>query len=124
MVINATLIVQACNLFVTFWIVRFLLITPVIKALSGDQESINSLHRAIERAQRDVVDTSSVRESCWQDACDIFKHEQPNERAITDVVFRDITPSIETVAFSQRDQKLFIEQSTDKLVARLKQGVQ
>lgn len=119
MAINATIIVQACNLFVTFWIVRFLLINPVIEALSEDQEKIDNLHTIIKHTQKEIVAMEMMRESYWDEARKDFENDQPQERSVSDHVFKDIAPIVQVVPFSKDDKQIFIEQVKQKLVARL-----
>lgn len=119
MAINATIIVQACNLFVTFWIVKFLLINPVIEALSEDQEKVDNLHTMIKHTQKEIVAMEMMRESYWNDARKNFENDQPQERSVSDHVFKDITPIVQIVPFSEDDKRIFIEQVKQKLVTRL-----
>ena len=117
--INATLVAQAFNFFITFWIIRFLLVKPVMAILSADQHTINNLEYTIEHTQKNISEITTQRDLLWSEAKTVLKHEQPPERTALDTVFRDITPQASPIAFSHDEKRSFIDQSAQKIVTRL-----
>lgn len=117
--INATIIAQAFNVFVTFWIVRFLLINPVMRALASDQKVIDDLSSGITTAQHSIASLKKEQESEWGSARTDFYAQLPKAHTVSDSIFTDVAPSIDAIAFSQKDQRSFIDQSAEKIVTRL-----
>ncbi len=117
--LNATIVVQALNFFITFWIVRFLLIKPVMAALSADQKVINDLQSSIESSKQHITCTMVQRERMWDSARDVFVHELPAAVQASEIIFKDLTPSLEYALLSEKDQEAFVSQSAQKIVQRL-----
>ena len=117
--LNATIIVQMINFFITFWIVRFLLIRPVMAALCADQKVVNDLQNTRDHAQQYCTEMQVQRERMWQNAQAVFEHEVPAPHTTADSIFKDIAPSITYTVLSQEDQDAFVIQSAQKVVKRL-----
>lgn len=117
--LNATIVVQALNFFITFWIVRFLLIKPVMTALSADQKVINDLQDSIEGSKQHIACTMVQRDRMWDSAREVFVHEAPTPLKTSEIVFKNLTPSLEYLELSEQGKSNFIAQSAQKIVQRL-----
>lgn len=78
MQIDATLLVQGCNFFLFYWIVRLFLFRPVVTYIQAKEHEKQLLHNAIVQCQDELVTLTNHRAAGQKEAVHYYMHNQPD----------------------------------------------
>lgn len=115
--INATIVVQACNFFIVYWMLRLLLFKPVITIIEHEQAQENAMLDVIDQQQKSLEIQEKERQRHWYTCQEYFALHQPpllkemsfsDEKTELDIKASDI--SSDTVAQIVADARGVIEE--------------
>ncbi len=75
--INVTLVVQAVNFFVAYWIMRILLFKPALQVIQGEQMQQARLNTIIRQQEQSITIKEDERQKHWQACRDYFRDNKP-----------------------------------------------
>lgn len=77
MQIDATLLVQGCNFFLFYWMLRLLLFRPVVAYLQGKEQEKQRLLDTVAGYQRELAVLNQQQQSSQRDARSYFLQNRP-----------------------------------------------
>lgn len=75
--INATLVVQAFNFFIVYWMLRLFLFKPVIAIIEREQADENAMLDIIDQQQKSLEIQEKERQRHWYVCQEYFTAHQP-----------------------------------------------
>lgn len=76
--INATIVVQAFNFFIVYWMLRLLLFKPVITIIEHEQAHENAMLDIIDQQQKSLEIQEKERQRHWYTCQEYFILHQPH----------------------------------------------
>jgi len=76
--INATMLVQACNFFIAYALLRTLLFKPAIKAIQQEQQEKEHLESRIAEREKKLEQTNEEKKLAWQKFQEQFSRAAPD----------------------------------------------
>ena len=121
MEINATLVVQAFNFFVTYLLLRFLFFKPAFKALQQEQKEKEHLTSLIDQREQELKTIAQQKTEAWHEFQEQFLQAAPPIRK-AHVVHTDVEPAEEPV-LPGKDQMSKLAQDLQKAIVKKVQHV-
>jgi len=90
--INATLIVQACNFFIAYVILRMLFFKPVVAALRQDQAHLDGLVGQLTEKRKLLLALEHSRQEQWQQVQQEFSSHVPDVTTTDLYIFKGLSP--------------------------------
>lgn len=121
MEINATVIVQAFNFFVTYVLLRILLFKPAVNALQREQKETDHLQSMIQEREKRLAHTAEQKQVAWQKMQEQFAKASPPVRQAR-ITHRMVEPTLEPhVLTSEQIEHLAheVEQAVIKKVSHV-----
>jgi len=75
--INATILVQAFNFFIVYWMLRLLLFKPIIAIIDHEKNRENALHDIINQQKKSLEIQEKERQHQWYICQEYFATHQP-----------------------------------------------
>lgn len=75
--INATILVQAFNFFIVYWMIRVLLFKPIVGIIEEQVAHENALHGIINQQKRSLEIQEKERQRYWSTCQEYFSMHRP-----------------------------------------------
>ena len=75
--INITLVVQAINFFIAYWVMRIFLFKPALQVIEGEQAQQTRLNTIIRQQEQSITIKEDERQKHWQACRDYFRDNKP-----------------------------------------------
>jgi len=75
--INATLVIQAVNFFIAYWIMRIFLFKPALQVVEGEQAQQTKLNTIIKQQEQSITIKEDERQKHWQACHHYFRDNKP-----------------------------------------------
>ncbi len=89
MEINMTLVIQGCNFFVTYVLLRKFLFSPTVKAIYQEQSEHNALIATIQSGKTKIEAKQQEKRQRWQECQQFFVQTAPPAERAEVFVFED-----------------------------------
>lgn len=118
--INATLIIQACNFFIAYLILRHLFFKPVVAMIRQEQAHLDGLVGQLNDKRKTMLALEQSRQEQWRIAQQEFRNRFPDVTSPQLYVFKGLVSERDITILE--DQHL--KQLENELVAQIVQGVE
>src|SRR5436190_23065298 len=88
--LNVTLLIQACNFFVVYWMLRAFLFRPVIAIINNEHAETATLMNIIGQQKKSIEIQEKERQHAWYTCREYFKSRQILYQASIMESFEDI----------------------------------
>lgn len=78
--INGTLIIQAINFFIAYWMLTKFLLKPSVAIIEAEQSRVQELQQSTAAVQQDVQKRHDALRTRWQEAVQEFRTYYPQQR--------------------------------------------
>ncbi len=75
--INVTLVIQAINFFIAYWIMRIFLFKPALREIQGEQMQQAKLNTIIRQQEQSITIKEDERQKHWQACRNYFRDNKP-----------------------------------------------
>ncbi len=75
--INITLVVQAINFFIAYWVMSIFLFKPALQVIEGEQAQQTRLNTIIRQQEQSITIKEDERQKHWQVCRDYFRDNKP-----------------------------------------------
>ncbi len=75
--INVTMVIQAINFFIAYWVMRIFLFKPALQVIQGEQIQQTRLNTIIRQQEQSITIKEDERQKHWQACRDYFRDNKP-----------------------------------------------
>ncbi|HEB41904.1 MAG TPA: hypothetical protein ENI08_02715 [Candidatus Dependentiae bacterium] len=75
--INVTMVIQAINFFIAYWVMRIFLFKPALQVIQGEQIEQTRLDTIIRQQEQSITIKEDERQKHWQACRDYFRDNKP-----------------------------------------------
>lgn len=118
--INATLIIQACNFFIAYTMLRFLFFKPVLAIIRQDQAHLDGLIGQVNEKRKTILALEQSRQEQWRAAQQEFRNRLPDVTSTHLHVFKGIAPEREISFIDDLHIKQLESELTKDIIERVK----
>ena len=113
MEVNFTLVVQALNFFIAYIMIRKLLLVPVVRIITKQEEHHNLVQETIAQLEESIAKAKRSRRRLWENTRAYFSQKSPLVGDQDLHIFKGITPEVEVVTVDQQEKQALINRATD-----------
>ena len=93
--INATLLIQACNFFIVYWMLRIFLFKPVVNVINHEYAQDAALEGVIGQQKKSLAIQEKERQNAWYLCREYFKKHQVHRPVVITEFMHDVDVSVE-----------------------------
>lgn len=121
--LNATFLVQSFNFLITYIVVRYVLLKPILAIIRKQENDELALSSIIERTKIAVAKKQQERVELWAACQKHFQKRSPQPLDSASLIVRNITPDIEPKTFDPQEIDQLVKAVSSQIVSRVKGGV-
>ena len=117
--INFTLVIQAINFFISYWLLRVFVFKPIVQTIEQERTYQKNLLAQIQTNTQLAQQLAQIKQEKWQEYQQEFGKKTPDVVSQDLYVLHHLTSVIETPGISNQEQTALVKEVAQAIIKKV-----